>query len=194
MNNFEILALVNCSEHVEKKGKFTYLSWPFAFAELFKRFPTANITVREWNDFPATQNPNGGWFVHVSVTIDDVTRSQWHPILNGNNKPIEAPSVFDINTSIQRATVKAIALHGLGLYIYAGEDLPQQDEQATVVDEFITEKQCADLKDLIESHVVDYPKFLEAFDITKLSEMKASRLQGAINSVNKKPLLDKAVA
>jgi len=124
-NTFEELAKVDCSAYVEKKGKFTYLSWPFAFAELFKRFPNAQIDVREWDGFPAVRSPSSGWMVQVTVTIGDVRRSQWHPVLDNNNKPIAEPSVFQLNTSIQRAAVKAIALHGLGLYIFAGEDLPE---------------------------------------------------------------------
>lgn len=123
-NYFEALAQVDCSAHVEKKGRFTYLSWPFAFSELFKRHPEAEIEVHEWDGLPAIQAPKG-WLVKVSVTIKGVRRTQWHPVLDNNNRPIAAPDVFQINTSIQRATVKAIALHGLGLYIYAGEDLPE---------------------------------------------------------------------
>ena len=70
-----------------------------------------------------------GFFVEVAVTVDGITLSQIHPILGSNNKPLLAPNSFDINTSLQRCLVKAIALHGLGLYIYAGEDLPDADEQ-----------------------------------------------------------------
>lgn len=123
-NYFETLAAVDCSAHTEKKGKFTYLSWPFAFSELFKRFPKAEIEVHEWDGLPMIAAPKG-YLVKVSVTVDGVRRTQWHPVLDNNNRPITAPDVFQINTSIQRATVKAIALHGLGLYIYAGEDLPE---------------------------------------------------------------------
>ena len=124
MNAFNELSVVDCSAHTEKKGKFTYLSWPFAFAELFKRYPKADIHVREWDGFPAVKGPKG-WMVCVHVTIDGVSRTQWHPVLDNNNRPIPEPDVFQINTSIQRGTVKAIALHGLGLYIFAGEDLPE---------------------------------------------------------------------
>jgi len=123
-NYFGELAKVDCSAHVEKKGKFTYLSWPFAMSELAKLHPKAEIEVREWDGFPAVRGPKG-WMVQVSVTIDGVKRTQWHPVLDSNNKAIPEPDVFQLNTSIQRAMVKAIALHGLGLYIYAGEDLPE---------------------------------------------------------------------
>lgn len=129
---FEELAQVNVSGHTEKKGKFTYLSWPFAITELSKRHPDAEIEVRDWNGFPAVQGPNG-WMVCVSVTIGGIKRSQWHPVLDTANKPIANPDVFQVNTSIQRAMVKAIALHGLGLYIYAGEDLPEPSAEQDAI-------------------------------------------------------------
>lgn len=75
-----------------------------------------------------------GFFVEVSVTIDGVEKSQIHPILDNTNKPIKTPNPFQINTSIQRALVKAIALHGLGLYVYAGEDLPTGAEPPLCTD------------------------------------------------------------
>jgi hypothetical protein len=124
---FAELEKVNVSGHTEKKGRFTYLSWPFAYSELFKRYPQAEIDVRDWDGFPAVKGPKG-WMVCVSVTVEGVRRTQWHPVLDNNNRPIPEPDVFAINTSIQRGTVKAIALHGLGLYIYAGEDLPPEDK------------------------------------------------------------------
>jgi hypothetical protein len=133
-NYFETLQAVNVNGHIEKKGKFSYLSWAFAFAELFKRHPDADITAREWDGFPAVKAPGKGWMVHVTVTVNGVKRGQWHPVLDNSNRPIADPDVFQINTSLQRAAVKAIALHGLGLYIYAGEDLPEapQDETSTI--------------------------------------------------------------
>jgi hypothetical protein len=126
-NTFAELSKVDCSKHTEKKGKFTYLSWPFAFTELFTRYPDADIEIQEWEGFPAVRGGKG-WMVKVSVTIKGIKRTQWHPVLDNNNRPILEPSVFELNTSIQRATVKAIALHGLGLYIYAGEDIPSADD------------------------------------------------------------------
>jgi hypothetical protein len=122
-NYFAELAKVNVSAHVEKKGQFSYLSWPFAVQELGKIDPTATWTVERHNGLPYIETPLG-YFVEVSVTCKGVKKSQIHPVLDQRNRPIEKPDAFHINTSIQRALVKAIALHGLGLYIYAGEDLP----------------------------------------------------------------------
>ncbi|MBK6470322.1 MAG: DUF1071 domain-containing protein [Betaproteobacteria bacterium] len=123
-NYFAALSVINVNEHVEKKGGFSYLSWPFAVAQLRMAEPTASWEVRRFEGLPylATE---AGVFVEVAVTVQGTCLSQIHPVLDARNRPIPQPTAFDINTSIQRCLVKAIALHGLGLYIYAGEDLPQ---------------------------------------------------------------------
>lgn len=126
-NYYEDLSKINVNEHVEKKGKFTYLSWAWAVDVLRKKHPTATWEVIRFNGMPFMETPLG-YFVEVAVTVEGITLSQIHPVLDNNNKPIGQPSSFQINTSIQRALVKAIALHGLGLYIYAGEDLPDDPE------------------------------------------------------------------
>ena len=123
-NYFAALSSINVNDHVEKKGGFSYLSWPFAVAQLRLADPAASWEVRRFGDLPYLSTELG-YFVEVAVTVQGVTLSQIHPVLDGRNRPILAPTPFDINTSIQRCLVKAIALHGLGLYIYAGEDLPQ---------------------------------------------------------------------
>lgn len=124
-NYFAALNQVNCAEHVEKKNGFSYLSWPFAIAELRKRHPTATWEVVRFDGKPYLQT-ECGFFVEVAVTVEGVRLSQIHPVLDHRNKPIPQPDTFQINTSIQRCLVKAIALHGLGLFIYAGEDLPEE--------------------------------------------------------------------
>ena len=123
-NYFARLSAINVNEHIEKKGGFSYLSWPYAVAQLRLADASATWEVRRFDGLPylATE---AGVFVEVAVTVNGVTLSQIHPVLDGRNRPLLAPSAFDINSSLQRCLVKAIALHGLGLYIYAGEDLPQ---------------------------------------------------------------------
>ena len=128
-NYFAELYTINVNKHVEKKGQFNYLSWAYAVAELLKRHPDATWKIVEYNGLPYNETPLG-FFVKVAVTVNNVTRSQIHPVLDNNNRPIAKPTSFQINTSIQRCLVKAISLHGLGLYIYAGEDLPDGAEQA----------------------------------------------------------------
>ena len=127
-NYYAELAKINVNEHVEKKGKFSYLSWAWAVDVLRKFDPTATWETIRFNGMPFMETPLG-YFVEVAVTVQGITLSQIHPVLDNNNRPIKEPNAFQINTSIQRALVKAIALHGLGLYIYAGEDLPTEDKE-----------------------------------------------------------------
>lgn len=123
-NYFAALSAINVNDHIERKGGFAYLSWPFAVSQLRLADPAASWEVRRFDGRPYLLC-EAGVFVEVAVTVQGITLSQIHPVLDGRNRPIPAPNAFDINTSIQRCLVKAIALHGLGLYIYAGEDLPQ---------------------------------------------------------------------
>ena len=127
MNIFKTLSALNVNEHVEQKGKFSYLSWTWAVSELRKAAPDATWEVVKFNGVPFCKT-ECGYFVEVAVTVEGITLSQIHPVLDNNNKTIPAPNAFQINTSIQRCLVKAIALHGLGLYVYAGEDLPDIDD------------------------------------------------------------------
>lgn len=107
--------------------------------------------------------------------MDGVTLSQIHPVLDHRNKPIQQPNAFDINTSIQRCLVKAIALHGLGLYVYAGEDLPPdvKAEQEDGSAKPITPEQAAELAELIRETETDEDKFLRFFKIGKLADLPA---------------------
>ena len=129
-NYFTELASINVSEHLEKKGQFNYLSWPYAVAKLRSFDDTATWEIKRFNGLPFLPT-DYGTFVEVAVTVRGVTLSQVHPVLDARNKPIPVPSAFDINTSIQRCLVKAIALHGLGLSVYAGEDLPSTESDTT---------------------------------------------------------------
>ena len=124
---FEVLRKHNVSKHMEQKGQFNYLSWAYAVEELRKLKPDATWRViKDENGYPYTSTP-AGHFVEVEVTVDDISLSQIHPVLDHRNQTIEQPNAFQINTSIQRCLAKAIALHGLGLYIFRGEDLPEAD-------------------------------------------------------------------
>ena len=128
---FETLRVVDCEKHVEQKGKFSYLSWSWAVDALLERYPKATWEVVKSQDGePYLVTALGMYFVEVAVTVEGIKRSHIHPVLDNKNRPIEKPDSFQINTSIMRCLVKTIALHGLGLYIYAGEDLPP-DADAT---------------------------------------------------------------
>lgn len=133
---FERLSAINVNGKTEKKGTgnkaFTYLSWAFAVEELMKADPQANWQIHEPKFY--------GQQVMVSCTVTAFDKSiyMWLPVMNHSNQAINNPSVTDINKAQMRCLVKAIACHGLGLYIYAGEDLPsdepQQAQQPTLDD------------------------------------------------------------
>ena len=131
MSAFSVLSKIDVSQHTEKKGKFTYLSWAWAVKVLLENFPDATWEVHTFFD-NGIETPymrtEAGAFVQVSVNVEGVRRTQVHPVLDHMNKSVDAPNAFQINNSIQRCLAKAIALHGLGLYIYAGEDLPTEPE------------------------------------------------------------------
>lgn len=125
---FNTLNSVNCNEHTEKKNGLTYLSWAWAWAEVKKRYPTAFYTIYEnpdgWNYFTDGRT----CWVKTGVTIEGLEHIEYLPVMDYRNASILADKVtsFDVNKAIQRSLTKAAARHGLGLYIYAGEDLPEE--------------------------------------------------------------------
>lgn len=116
---FERLAALNVNDHIEKKNGLSYLSWAWAWDQLLRQDATASYVYAEPKIF-------GGdtLMVYCTVTAFGLSRTAHLPVMDHRNKPISSPDAFAVNTGMQRCLVKAIALHGLGLYIYAGEDLP----------------------------------------------------------------------
>ena len=151
-SSFDELNKIDVSKYVEKKGNFNYLSWAYAVRELKKVCPDATWGVIKAEDGSPFMQTACGYFVEVWVEVEGCRLSQVHPVLDNRNKPIESPNSFHINTSIQRALAKAIALHGLGLYIFAGEDLPEPDK--------LTSKQIKDLLDSAKSLDEDFKQSL----------------------------------
>lgn len=130
-NYFEKLSAINVNGKTEKKGGLIYLSWAYAWGELKKAFPRANYTVYE-NASGLNYHTDGStaWVkVGVSVPVEggDLEHVEYLPVMDSRNKsiPLKGITSFDVNKAIQRALTKAIARHGIGLYIYAGEDLPE---------------------------------------------------------------------
>ena len=148
MEIFEKLSKVNVNSKTEKKGKFIYLSWAFAWAELKKVSPTATSKVYhdENTNMPYFAS-KAGVIVKVGVTIEGLEHINYLPVMDFRNASIPADKVnmMDVNKAIQRCTVKAIALHGLGLYIYAGEDLPEEPQRKQPSEQL---KECKTLKEL----------------------------------------------
>lgn len=133
-NYFSKLNSINCNDKTEKKNGLTYLAWAYAWGEVKKLFPDATYTIYE--------NAQG-WFYHTDgntcwvktgVTINGIEHIEYLPVMDFKNRsiPVEQVTSFDVNKAIQRSLTKAVARHGLGLYIYAGEDLPDEGEQQDV--------------------------------------------------------------
>ena len=125
------LLQLNVQDHVEKKNGLTYLSWAWAWAEALKADPTASFHVDTFQRADGTTIPymdiNGTAMVWVRTTVFSKEMACFLPVMDHRNKPIPNPDAFQVNTAIMRCMTKCLALHGLGLYIYAGEDLPEQE-------------------------------------------------------------------
>jgi hypothetical protein len=146
MSVFETLNNINVNDHTEKKNGLTYLSWAWAWAEVKKAYPDAFYTIYEnpqgWNYFTDGRT----CWVKTGVTIENLEHIEYLPVMNFRNQSIGADAVTstDVNKAIQRSLTKACARHGLGLYIYAGEDLPE--EEKAEAGKKITEKEVEVLK------------------------------------------------
>ena len=148
MNVQELLKL-NVNEHTEKKANLTYLSWAWAWAEALKADPQASFTVQMFGD-KCYMEINGTAMVWVTATMFGKPMVCQLPVMDNTNKPITIEGTttvnkygkeittkldsFNVNTAIMRCMTKALSLHGLGLYIYAGDDLPQGDEPESTID------------------------------------------------------------
>jgi len=133
-NIFSLLTL-NVNDHTEKKANLTYLSWAWAWAEALKADPNAHYQVQMWGkqgEEKCYMDINGTCMVWVTVTMFGKPMTCQLPVMDHRNKAIPNPDAFQVNTAIMRCMTKALSLHGLGLYIYAGEDLPEMD--TTLID------------------------------------------------------------
>jgi len=128
---FETLSTINVNDKVEKKNGLTYLSWAWAWAEVKKHYPHATYNVYENAEGLNFHHDGKTAWVKTGVTIEDIEHIEYLPVLDFRNASITLDKItsFNVNSSIQRSLTKAIARHGLGLYIYAGEDIPQGQEQ-----------------------------------------------------------------
>ena len=157
-NKFEILLTTNVNSKVEQKSGLNYLSWSFAWSEFKKVYPDATYKViKQENGLPYVCDNDTGYMVFTEVTADGLTHEMWLFVMNGANKAmkskpydyevkdwqeskkqnkeimqkkkVESATMFDINKTIMRCLVKNLAMFGLGLYIYAGEDLPEESKE-----------------------------------------------------------------
>ena len=134
---FETLNMVDVSNKTKEKGGLTYLSWSSAWAEVKKKYPKATYEI-----IPQVVDEGGNtrfWHVEVKVTIGDISHTEVLAIMDYKNKSIPAESITSVeaNKSLKRCLVKALAMHGLGLYIYEGEDLPEKASKIIELQESI---------------------------------------------------------
>lgn len=151
-NVWETLSKVDCSGHTEEKNGLTYLSWAWAWGILKSHYPTASFKKHIWfsqrwldegeedTGLPYTADKNGYAYVQVSVTVEEQTITEVFPVLDYRNKAVQNPDAFAVNSALQRCLAKCIAMHGLGHYIYAGEDLPEGTSPKHVIESSEGEK------------------------------------------------------
>lgn len=190
---FNVLNAINVNDHTEKKNGLTYLSWAWAWGEVKKRFPDAFYTIYENAD---------GWFYHTDgatcwvktgVTINGLEFVEYLPVMDFKNKSIPVGNVtsFDVNKAIQRSLTKAIARHGLGLYIYAGEDLPEDDPDAKPKAKKSAEPTTEEPTDRIKAakawtaQGIDTDFVLKLYGVKSLSEMTPDMITNALNNIDK---------
>ena len=207
---FEELNAINVNDKTEKKKsgstELTYLSWTWAWAEVKKRYPDAHYEIMMHDGLPYVYDENTGYMVFTTVTIDGISHMMWLPVMDGANKAmkskpytystkyngektVEAATMFDVNKTIMRCLVKNLAMFGLGLYIYAGEDLPETEaeEQKTAQEvakkklEKIDAGQIEELKKTLSENGIDEAFVLSLYKLKDLSEVTNQKLEN-INS------------
>ena len=196
---FKKLNAINVNENTEKKNGLTYLSWAWAWAELKKAYPDATYKIRQFDGKPYLYDENLGYMVMTEITIDNITHEMWLPVMDSANNamksteytkktkykevPVLPATMFDINTAIMRCLTKNIAMFGLGLYIYAGEDLPEDDaerkqaeaEQKKIENSLISDVKAKALYARCEREGVDPNKILKLYKVNSfegLTELK----------------------
>lgn len=187
MNNkksiFETLFEINVNERVEKKNGLSYLSWPYAWAEVKKLYPSANYKVYETESGCIYFTDGKTCWVKTGVTIDDLEHIEYLPVMDYKNRSILLENItsFDVNKSIQRSLTKALARHGLGLYIYAGEDLPE------IETERIAQKDAVILKNMVnkmDSEGAIYNMILKWYEVKNFKDLTLKQYQDILSGLN----------
>ncbi len=207
MVDFNELYSVNVNEYTEKKKDLTYLSWAWAWAEFMKRYPQAEYEIIKFNGLPYAYDPNTGYMVYTTVTVDGQTREMWLPVMDGANKAmkaepytytakrygkevemtVQAATMFDINKTIMRCLVKNLAMFGLGLYIYAGEDLPEGEEEPK---QLFTERASEENIHYIATNTTEQQlnQILKKYGIARIEDLSKEQAQKCIMAINRKKM------
>jgi hypothetical protein len=197
-SSFTRMAAINVNEHVEKKQGLSYLPWAWAVDLLLRADPTATWEYRDFNGAPHLTLADGTAMVFCTVTAFGQSRTMQLPVMDHRNKAIANPDAFAVNTAMQRALVKAVACHGLGLYLYAGEGLrdgdtsreesqptPAKAAVAQIGGPRITPAQLRYVERLINETGSDLGKVLDYFGVTTLSELSSHAASRCITSLEK---------
>ena len=223
---FNTLNAIDVNEKTEKKNGLTYLSWAWAWTQLKKAYPDATYQIRHFDGRPYLYDENLGYMVMTEMTVDGITHEMWLPVMDGANKAmkdkpytyevkeykngrwtgeyvekkVEVATMFDINTAIMRCLTKNIAMFGLGLYIYAGEDLPEESEERKAKEEEkkVLEKQAAEIAkmkiapvkvEVIKKRCADdnipEEKVLKLYKISSFEEMTENQFRNASDNWQK---------
>lgn len=189
-SNFSKVSAINCNQHTEKKNGLTYLSWAWAWQIFCDFYPDATYKILKDENMNAMFGSEAtGYMVYTEVTADNKTHEMWLPVMDFKNKSILNPTTFDVNKAIMRCLTKNLAMFGLGLYIYAGEDLPEDvdnKEVKEVAARQITELKAKLLNDKIVATATDYNKFIGYFKIESIDKMTESQYVEAIEMLKKK--------
>lgn len=211
---FTTLNAINVNDHTEQRKNLTYLSWSWAWTELMKVCPEAKYEVIKFDGRPYLFDEKLGYMVFTKITIGDDTKEMWLPVMDGANKAMtdhpykyrtktgemtcNAATMFDINKTIMRCLTKNISMFGLGLYIYAGEDLPEADEpqsKSDIFDEPLPQSKPKEnvrsLKILADEFRKLVPaeaqsKILADFQTTKAEDLGTINLQKYVNYYGQK--------
>lgn len=164
---FEVLNAIDCNEHVEKKNDLSYLSWAWAWQIVKKNYPDAFYTIYENASGLFYHTDGKTCWVKTGVTINGLEHIEYLPVMDFKNKsiPLNAVTSFDVNKAIQRSLTKAVARHGLGLYIYAGEDLPEEakmqkaEKESAMEEQAVNEMMAATSNEEIKKVWNKYPQY-----------------------------------
>lgn len=127
--DFKKVYSINVNDNVDKKGRFKYLSWSHAWKWFVEQYPDATYEIiKDENNKCYFGDKETGYMVYTKVTVEKLTHEMWLPVMDHNNKAIKTPDMMAINKAVMRCLVKNLAMFGLGLYIYAGEDLPNEED------------------------------------------------------------------
>ena len=184
MSKFDDAIKINVNDKTEKKGTLTYLSWAWAWAEFKKIYPDATYEVVKFGDGkPYYCDEKTGYMCYTKVRADGIEHEMWLPVMDSRNKAMLQPTMFDINKTIMRCLTKNLAMFGLGLYIYAGEDLPEDEKN----NDEMTVETYKKLHSEINRAGVSIKSICAAYKVDDLGKLTEKQAQAAIKKIASKP-------